>query len=67
MFEGHLSSALPHLGNISYRVGRQLQFDGKAERFVNDKDADRLLTREYRRGFEIPSSFSTSSHEQARK
>jgi hypothetical protein len=66
--EGHLSSALPHLGNISYRVGRQLQFDGKAETFVNDKEADRLLTREYRKGFEIPKSFSAgTTHEQARK
>jgi predicted dehydrogenase len=51
--EGHLSSALPHLANISYRVGRQLQFDGKSETFVNDKDADKLLTREYRKGWEI--------------
>jgi len=54
VFEGHLSSSLPHLGNISYRVGRQLQFDGKREIFVNDKAADRLLTREYRKGFEVP-------------
>ena len=41
VLEGHLSSTLPHLGNISYRVGRQLQFDGKTETFVNDKQADR--------------------------
>jgi predicted dehydrogenase len=52
--EGHLTSTLPHLGNISYRVGRELVFDGSKERFVNDKDADRLLTREYRKGFELP-------------
>jgi predicted dehydrogenase len=51
--EGHLSSALPHLANISYRVGRALVFDGKAEKFVNDPEADRLLTREYREGFAI--------------
>ena len=57
----------PHLGNISYRVGRALTFDGKSEKFVDDKQADRLLTREYRKGFEIPSSFSTSSHDQARR
>jgi predicted dehydrogenase len=68
VLDGHLSSALPHLGNISYRVGRQLVFDGKAERFVDDKQADRLLTREYRKGFEIPASFGTSAtHEQAAK
>jgi predicted dehydrogenase len=53
VLEGHLSSALPHLANISYRVGRALQFDGKSEKFVNDGEADKLLTREYRRGFEI--------------
>jgi hypothetical protein len=54
-----LSSTLPHLANISYRVGRALVFDGAKETFVNDKEADRLLTREsYRKGFEIPKSFT---------
>ena len=43
----------------------QLQFDGKTEKFVNDKQADQLLTREYRKGFEIPKSFSTGTHDQA--
>jgi predicted dehydrogenase len=56
--EGHLSSSLPHLANIAYRVGRSLQFDGSTEKFVNDKEADKLLTREYRKGFEIPKSYS---------
>ncbi len=57
--EGHLSSTLPHLANISYRVGRALVFDGAKERFVNDAEADRLLTRDsYRKGFEIPRSFT---------
>ena len=51
--EGHLSSTLPHLANIAYRVGRELRFDGKTETFEDDKKADRLLTREYRKGFEI--------------
>jgi predicted dehydrogenase len=67
VYEGHLSSSLPHLGNIAYQVGRQLTFDGKAEKFVDDKQADKLLTREYRKGFEIPSSFSSGTHEQARR
>ena len=58
IMEGHLSSALPHFANISYRVGHGLTFDGKAEKFVDDKKADALLTREYRKGFEIPKSFS---------
>jgi predicted dehydrogenase len=58
VLEGHLSSALPHLANISYRVGRGLRFDPKTERFEDDKKADALLTREYRKGFELP-KFST--------
>ena len=58
VFEGHLSSSLPHLGNISYQVGHNLVFDGKSETFVDDKKADRLLTRDYRKGFELPKSFT---------
>ncbi len=53
ILEGHLSSTLPHLANIAYLTKRSLEFDGKAERFKDDKDADKLLTREYRKGFEI--------------
>jgi len=56
ILEGHLSSALPHLANISYRVGRGLTFNGKTETFENDKEADKLLTREYRKGFEVPAT-----------
>ena len=51
---GFRSSVLPALGNISYRVGRELKFDGRTERFVNDAEADKLLTREYRQGFAVP-------------
>jgi predicted dehydrogenase len=56
--EGHYTSALPHLGNIAYQVGHSLVFDGKKESFADDKKADELLTREYRKGFEIPKSFT---------
>jgi predicted dehydrogenase len=56
ILEGHLSSTLPHLANIAYLMKRTLTFDGKTERFVNDAEADRLLTREYRRGFEVPAT-----------
>jgi len=61
VLEGHLSSALPHLANIAYRVGQQLEFDGKSETFKDNKKADQLLTREYRKGFEIPKSFAAST------
>jgi predicted dehydrogenase len=58
VLEGHLSSTLPHLANISYRVGHALRFDPRSEKFEDDKKADQLLTREYRKGFEIPKSFT---------
>ena len=95
---GHYSSALCHLGNISYRLGTPVPFDKKArllgdnrrvveafeairenlravnislddkkyvlgrdlafdparEKFVDDPEADRLLTRPYRKPFVVP-------------
>jgi len=50
----HTSSALAHLGNISYRLGRQLKFDPAAEKFVGDDEADAMLTRKYREPFIVP-------------
>ena len=52
--EGHLSTSLCHIGNISYRVGRSVTFDGASERFVGDPEADRLLTRTYRAPYTLP-------------
>ena len=98
IIEGHLSSALCHLGNISYLRGKRmdaeavraeigehpvgkdafarlaehlernevdlmadhavlgpyLEFDPETERFRNDPEADRLLTRDYREPFVVP-------------
>lgn len=51
---GHISTVLPHLANISYRLGRQLTFDGAKERFVHDEEADRMLTRKYRKPYIVP-------------
>ena len=52
--ELHLSSALPHLANISYRVGRMLRFDPKTERCLGDEEANKLLTRAYRAPYVVP-------------
>lgn len=97
ILEGHYSSALCHLANVSYRMGRQASFaevdkevsdadlaetlgrmkthlkdnnvdldkipcrlgkklmiDPSAENFTNDAEANKLLTRQYRKGFEVP-------------
>ncbi|HPN34679.1 MAG TPA: Gfo/Idh/MocA family oxidoreductase [bacterium] len=50
----HLSSALAHLGNISYRLGRTLKFDPEKEKFIGDKDANKMLKRKYRKPYVIP-------------
>lgn len=50
----HTSSALAHLGNISYRVGRRIKFDPATETIVGDSEASALLTREYRKPYVVP-------------
>jgi predicted dehydrogenase len=50
----HYSSALAHLGNIAFRLGRQLEFDPKTERFPHDEEANAMLTREYRAPYVVP-------------
>lgn len=54
--EGHISTAMMHLGNTAYRTGRKLTFDGKAEQYINDKDANSYLSRPDggRKPFNIP-------------
>ena len=98
ILEGHLSSALCHTANISYRLGKPhtpaqirealkgnnamaesfgrmqehlaangveltktsvtlgalLEMDSKTERFTGDRQANELLTREYRQPFVVP-------------
>jgi predicted dehydrogenase len=45
---GHLSTSLCHLGNISTRLGRSLDFDPATEQVIGDEEANRLVRREYR-------------------
>ncbi len=53
--ECHRSATLVHLGNIAYRVGnKQLLFDGKTEKFLNDDKANVLARGAYREGYIIP-------------
>jgi predicted dehydrogenase len=98
ILEGHLSSALCHTGNISYRLGHQtspdearekikgnrdavetfgrmcehlkmndvdlestkltlgefLKMKGKAEKFIGNDQANKMLTRDYRKPFVVP-------------
>lgn len=52
--QGRISTALPHLGNIAYRVGRSLTWDGKKEHFVGDDEANTLLKDTYREPYVVP-------------
>jgi predicted dehydrogenase len=52
--EGHRSTRLCHLGNIAFRTSRTIRFDSATETIVNDPEANRLLGRDYRKGFELP-------------
>lgn len=54
VLEGHLSAALCHLANISYRTGDKLLFDPQKERFVGNYGADTLLKRDYRDPWIVP-------------
>lgn len=50
--EAYKSTLLCHLGNIAYRVGRQLRCDPKSGRILEDKPAAAMWTREYEKGWE---------------
>lgn len=52
--ETAISTALCHLGNISYRVNRDLRFDPVKMQFSGDEEANGLLTRKYRSPYVVP-------------
>ena len=49
-----LSNAFCLLGNISYRLRRELRFDPKTETFAGDDVANHLLGRTYNKEFRLP-------------
>lgn len=51
---GHLSTSLCHLGNISTRLGRSLNFDPKTEQVIGDEEANALVRRPYREHWGTP-------------
>jgi len=50
---GVISADLCHFANISYRVGRKLTLDERGKSFVNDWQANKLLTRDYRKPYVV--------------
>ena len=51
---GAMSAALGNLANIAFRLGRELKFDPVKRQFINDREADKMLTRDYRKGYVVP-------------
>jgi len=51
---GHRATTLCHLVNICRGVQRKLRWDPKKERFVGDEQANLLLSRPRRKGYELP-------------
>ncbi len=52
--EGADSATLMHLANISYRLGRTLNFDSTKLEVTGDPEANKMFTRNYRAPFIVP-------------
>jgi predicted dehydrogenase len=52
--EGAISTMLVHLANISYRLGRSLNFDPQTYTCPGDKEATAMFTHSYRAPFVVP-------------
>ena len=51
----HRSTNTCHLGNIALQGRPQAEWDTETESFKDDSEANDLLAREPRKGFELPS------------
>jgi len=52
--EGAMSCVLVHLANVSYRLGRTLNWDEKTWTVKGDPEANKMLTRAYRAPYIVP-------------
>lgn len=50
---GHRTCTVCTLGNIAYHLGRPIKWNPAKEKFVNDPEADKLITKNYSKGFSI--------------
>ncbi len=51
---GHNSMIACHLGNIAFRLGRQVRWDVENEKMINDPEAQDYVTRAYRAPWKLP-------------
>ena len=50
---GHRTITIAHIGNIAMQLGRRLKWNPDAERFVDDAEADAMLSRKQREPWTI--------------
>ena len=50
---GHRSATVCHLANLAVEIERPLRWDAQTEQFVDDPEANRLLTRATRQPWRI--------------
>ena len=51
---GHRSASVGHLGVIAIETGRKIKWDPATETIIGDPGAERLLSRSYRKPWQIP-------------
>jgi predicted dehydrogenase len=51
-YAGRLTEA-NHLANVAYRVGKKIEWDAENLRVINAPEAERIVRREYRKGWEL--------------
>lgn len=56
VFSQHRSVSTCHLANIAIRLGRPIRWDPVTQRCIDDPQANQMLSREQRKGFEISSN-----------
>ena len=49
----HRSTSAGHVANIAFKLGRRLRWDGQREQFIDDPEANKMLTKEYRKPWKI--------------
>jgi predicted dehydrogenase len=52
--QGHISTASCILANTSMKLGRSLKWDSQKQKVIDDDEANKLLRREYRKGYTHP-------------
>ncbi len=51
----HRLTSIPLIGNVSQRLGKRLKWDGEKEKFIGEPGANDLLTRKYRKEWDLVS------------